>query len=33
MNEWMNQANFLHANTYSVKLKVTLLVIGEYVQI
>ena len=29
----MNLADFLHANTYSGKLKVTLIVIGGYVQI
>ena len=29
----MNVADFLHANTYSGKLKVTLIVIGGYVQI
>ena len=33
MNEWMNLADFLHANTYSRKVKVTLIVIGGYVQI
>ena len=33
MNEWMNVADFLHTNTYSGKLKVTLIVIGGYVQI
>ena len=27
-NEWMNLAKFLHANAYSRKLKVTLIVIG-----
>ena len=27
-NEWMNLAEFLHANTYLRKLKVTLIVIG-----
>ena len=27
-NEWMNLAEFLHANTYLKKLKVTLIVIG-----
>ena len=28
LNEWMNLADFLHANTYSGKLKVTLVVIS-----
>ena len=28
MNEWMNLAHFLHVNTYSGKLKVTVIVIG-----
>ena len=27
-NEWINLAEFLHANTYLRKLKVTLIVIG-----
>ena len=27
-NEWMNLANFLHANTFLRKLKVTLTVTG-----
>ena len=30
LNEWMNLADFLHANTYSRKLKVTLIDIGGY---
>ena len=29
----MNLVDFLHANTYSGKVKVTLIVIGGYVQI
>ena len=33
LNEWMNLADFLHATTYSGKLKVTLIVIGGYFQI
>ena len=33
LNEWMDLADFLHANTYSGKVKVTLIVIGGYVQI
>ena len=33
LNEWMNLADFLHANIYSGKGKVTLIVIGGYVQI
>ena len=33
LNEWMNRANFLHANTYSGKVKVTLILIGGYVEI
>ena len=33
LNEWMNLAGFLHANTYSGKLKDNLIVIGGYVQI
>ena len=33
MNEWMDLANFLDANTYSGKVKVTLILIGGYVQI
>ena len=32
MNGWMN-ADFLHGNTYSGKLRVTVIIIGEYVQI
>ena len=28
MNEWINLAEFVHANTYLRKLKVTLIVIG-----
>ena len=33
LNEWMNLADFLHANTYSGKVNVTLIVTGGYVQI
>ena len=33
ISEWMNLADFLLAHTYSGKLKVTLIVIGGYVQI
>ena len=33
LNEWVNLADFLHANAYSGKLKDNLVVIGGYVQI
>ena len=33
ISEWINLADFLHPNTYSGKVKVTLIVIGGYVQI
>ena len=33
LNEWMNLADFLPANAYSRKVKVTLINIGGYVQI
>ena len=33
LNELMNLADFVHANTYSGKAKVTLIVIDGYVQI
>ena len=32
LNEWMNLVDFLHANAYPGKVKVTLIVIGGYVQ-
>ena len=33
LNEWVNIADFLHANACSGKLKFTLVVIGGYIQI